>query len=232
MPDFAKNYEIGIKGDLLDRRFQYNADVFLINLENFQFNSYSPSGLPAVYNGSTARSKGVELELDAKVTQRLSTKLGYTYTDATVVDPTNIYDLPAFGGPGSTPVLAVAVPEGTRLPGVPKSVFNLGVDYKMPLAGTWSLDYHISGTYHTSSPGAIPGVYLSGYTIPSAKILDAKITLDSGKAWSIDLFGDNLTSDPNISGAVGVQGLPLNTLNFRNVSRPRTIGLTARYHFE
>ena len=231
-PDFSKNYEAGIKGSALNSRVQYTADVFVINLNDFQFDSYSPSGLPAVYNGSKARSKGVELEATAKLTQRITGSIGYSYTDAVVNQTTNIYDLPAFGGPGSTPVLAVAIPDGTRLPGVPKSVVTAAIDYRLPLGQAgWSLDWHADGVYRTSSPGSIPGVYVSGWTIDSSKILNARMTLDSGKQWAFDLFGTNLTSDPAYSGAVGVQGLPLNTLNYRNVTRPRTLGITARYRF-
>lgn len=232
-PDFSKNYEIGVKGSALDSRLKYTADVFVIDLNDFQFDSYSPSGLPAVYNGSKARSKGAELELTAKLGARATASLGYSYTDATVSQSTNIFDLPAFGGPASTPVLTVAIPAGTRLPGVPKSVFTAGVDYRVGLGSTgWFANWHIDGVYRTSAPGAIPGVYLSGWKMPAAKILNTTVTFSTGKQWSFDLFGTNLTSDPGYSGAVGVQGLPLNTLNYRNVSRPRTIGLSARFHFD
>jgi iron complex outermembrane receptor protein len=232
-PDFSKNYEVGLKGSAFNSRLQYTADVFLINLDNFQFDSYSPSGLPAVYNGSEARSKGAEIQLNAALTRSITASLGYNYTDAVVTEATSIYDLPAFGGPGSTPVLAVAIPEGTRLPGVPKSIVNAALDYRMPVGSAgWSLDYHIDEMYRTSAPGAIPGVFLSGYTIESWRILNAVISLDSGKRWSFELYGDNLTSDPEYSGAIGVQGLPLNSLNDRDVARPRTIGLMAHFHLE
>ncbi len=232
-PDFTKNYEIGIKGSALNSKVQYTADIFVINLNDFQFNSFSPSGLPAVYNGSTARSKGAEIEVTAKLTQRITGSLGYSYTDAYVTQATNIYDLPAFGGPGSTPVLAVAIPEGTRLPGVPKNVVTTSVHYRVPLAASgWSTDWHADGVYRTSAPGAIPGVYVTGWTLDTSKVLNAGVTLDNGKQWSFDLFGTNLTSDAGVSGAVGNQGLPLNTLHYVNVSRPRTIGLSARYRFQ
>jgi hypothetical protein len=103
----------------------------------------------------------------------------------------------------------------------------------MPVGSAgWSLDYHIDEMYRTSAPGAIPGVFLSGYTIESWRILNAVISLDSGKRWSFELYGDNLTSDPEYSGAIGVQGLPLNSLNDRDVARPRTIGLMAHFHLE
>ncbi len=232
-PDFSKNYEVGVKGSALDSRVQYSADVFIINLNDFQFDSYSPSGLPAAYNGSKAQSKGAELQAQAKLTRQLTLSLGYTYTQATVSEATNIYDLPAFGGPGSTPVLAVAIPEGTRLPGVPKSVVNAALDYTMPVGGSgWSSIFQVDGNYRTNESGAIPGVYLTGYTINAAKILNASVTLNEGKRWAFSLFGTNLTSDPAYSGAVGVQGSPVNALNYRDVTRPRTIGLSARYHFD
>jgi iron complex outermembrane recepter protein len=231
-PDFARNYEVGIKGSTAESRLAYVADLFLVNLDDFQFNSFSPSGLPSVYNGSKARSKGGEVQLTARITSRVTASLAYSYTNASVVEATNIYDLPAFGGPGSTPVLAVSIPEGTRLPGVPKSVVNIAVDYRVPLGSSgWTTDLHADGVYRTSAPGAIPGVYVSGWTMESAKIINAGITFDNGRRLALDIFGTNLTSDPAISGAVGVQGLPLNTLHYVTVTRPRTIGLSARYRF-
>jgi iron complex outermembrane recepter protein len=231
-PDFAKNYEIGIKGALPSPRLQYTVDVFVIDLKDFQFNSFSPSGLPGVFNGSKARSKGAELELNAQLTNRFSTSIGYSYTDASVTQATNIYDLPAFSGPGGTPILNIAIPEGTRLPGVPKNVVSASLDYRMPLhvPGS-SMNWHIDAVHHGSAPGAIPGVYVSGWTLDSATILNARITLDNGKQWSVDVFGTNLTSDTAYSGAIGVQGLPENTLHYRNVTRPRTLGLAARFRF-
>ena len=236
-PDLVKNYEAGIKGDLGHDRFRYVADVFFIDLLNFQFDSYSPSGSPAVYNGSTAKSKGLELQVDARITSQLSGTFSYTYTDAAVSNSTNIYDLPPFAGAGSggpvlAPILAVQIPAGTRLPGVPKNVFNVGLDYKMPISGDWALDYRANGIYRTSAPGAIPGIFLSNWTIPSSKIIDANVTLEKGKRWGLEMYGTNLTSDPGYTGATGQQGSPVNTFENRVVTRPRTVGLLIHYHFE
>src|SRR5262249_20855131 len=69
-PDLAKNYEIGIKGALLDRRLSYTVDVYRVNLNNFQFDGVNLSGLPLTYNGSTARSQGAEVELQASLGRR------------------------------------------------------------------------------------------------------------------------------------------------------------------
>lgn len=230
-PDLSKNYEIGIKGDVDRGRFKYTADVFYIDLQNFQFDSYSPGGNATVYNGSKANSKGAELELSYQLMRGLLASFSYGYTDATVTEATTIYDLPAFGGPGSTPVVSVAIPQGTRLPGVPKNDVNLGLDYLQPVTSDWTVDYHVDGVYRTSAPGSIPTSFLSSWEMSSSKIINADVTLANGR-WAFDLYGTNLTSDTAYSGAVGQQGLPLNTFDSRVVTRPRTVGVMIHYDFE
>jgi len=231
-PDLAKNYEFGIKGTAVDQRLRYTADVFLINLENFQFNSYTPSFQNAVFNGAEARSKGAELELESRLTQRLQAQIAYTYTEAYATKAVTLYDLPSYATPGTAPVLNINIPAGTRLPGVPTHAATLGVDYLMPGFSTthpdWSLNWHVSYSYRNAAPAAIPSARLPAWTLEPVKVLGARVTLDSGRAWSLSLFGTNLTNDPGISGGTGVQTVP-NPLAYQNVMRPRTIGLEYDY---
>ncbi len=107
-PDLAKNYEVGLKGALLGHRLTYTVDVYRVNLDNFQFDGVNLSGLPLTYNGSTARSQGAELELQASLGQRARISLGYVYTDATVRKTFGLFDYPSYalipslGGTGDT----------------------------------------------------------------------------------------------------------------------------------
>ncbi len=64
-PDVAKNYEVGFKGTVLDRRLRYSADIFRIDLNNFQFDTVNFAGFPVTFNGKKARSQGAEVELQA-----------------------------------------------------------------------------------------------------------------------------------------------------------------------
>ena len=98
-PDYAKNYEVGVKGTALDQRVRYSADVFLIHLTDFQFQLSNLSGIPATYNGSRAETKGLELAAEMRLTNRLDVTFGYTYTQATVTAPVSIYDLGFCGTP-------------------------------------------------------------------------------------------------------------------------------------
>ena len=233
-PDYAKNYEIGIKGTGLGQRLRYSVDLFRIDIADFQFNGFAPSGLPGVFNGKKARSEGAELELEVQVTHALNLGFGFSYTDATVNEATQIQDYPVGGPvPPDQWVTSIDLPAGTRLPSVPKSVFTASADYRMPLAGAsgWSLDWHVDGVQRASAPGSIPGLYVSAWTLESVTILNARISLDSGRQWSVDLYGTNLTSDIAYSGAIGLQDVS-NTLSYRNVAQPRTIGISARYRFK
>jgi iron complex outermembrane recepter protein len=239
-PDLAKNYEVGVKGSLLDRRVVYTADVYRINLSNFQFNAVDLSGIPATYNGATARSQGVEFDVRLLVTKRTNVTLGYAYTDAKVTKTVQLndypsYALPAFGGTGQTvalfggPILA-----GSRLPGVPQSTFTMGIDHtlQLPLAagGSWPLTLHLDGAYRSSETADIQATSPYNWNIPWSFVGNARATLDVGDHLSYGVFINNLTNDPGYSGGNNDQTVP-NYSRARFVITPRTYGLMLRYHF-
>jgi outer membrane receptor for ferric coprogen and ferric-rhodotorulic acid len=76
----AKNYEVGIKGSAFDRKLRYSADVYRVNLNNFQFDSANLSFFPIAFNGETARSQGVELELEAALARNTTVALGQSHS--------------------------------------------------------------------------------------------------------------------------------------------------------
>jgi len=240
-PDFAKNYEVGVKGTLLEKRLSYSAAVYRIDLTNFQFNAYSLSGYSATFNGSSARSKGVEFELHAAATKDLTLFAGYTYTDAKTTAGVTKYDLqpyaliPAFGGTGITETaLAFTIPSGARLPGVPQNTATFGMDYTVPaaiLSGQGlSLTLHADGAYRSSANGNIDTTSIFFWKIPSSFITNARATLGLGERTSVDLFANNITSDAAYSGAAYPQTI-VSPYQLRTVTRPRTVGLTLHYKF-
>lgn len=86
-PSFGRGEEIGAKADFLHHRIDLTAALFLIN-ETHVLTPYAdgtdalcPTGGCETQAGA-ARSKGVELELDAKPTDALTLIAGYAYTDA------------------------------------------------------------------------------------------------------------------------------------------------------
>ena len=237
-PDLAKNYEVGIKGTALDQRLRYSVDAFLIDLSTFQFAYSNLSGIPATYNGGSARSKGGELELQARATNRLSVTFGYTYTDATVTQSLQLYDLGFCGDPTC---LLVSLKSGALLPGVPKNTVNAALDYLMPLAhagsAPWSINFHADAVYRDSATSVIDNTSRSYWVIPSSTTVNSSVALFTGSNWNYSLFVNNLTNEAGYSGGRGtaqdpttLQPLP-NFTQTRVVARPRTFGLRVGYKF-
>jgi outer membrane receptor protein involved in Fe transport len=244
-PDLAKNYEAGIKGTALDGRLRYSADAFLIDLDNFQFALANLSGIPGTFNGRSARSKGTELELQARLTDRLTATLGHAYTEATVTKSVNLSDL-GYCDDGSGNFVygvcpLVSLQSGALLPGVPKQTLSAAFDYQLPLAhaggAPWSLNFHADLVYRDSAPSVIDPGSRSYWVIPSSTMINAAISFAAGTAWSCDLFVNNVSNEAGYSGGRGTaqdpvtrQPLP-NFTATRVVARPRTVGLRFGYRF-
>ncbi|WP_321389795.1 TonB-dependent receptor [Emcibacter sp.] len=84
--DAIKNYEIGVKGNLLDRRLQFSAAAYQIDWSDVQTSVYMATcGFSYIGNteGATAaRSKGVEFESSARLTDSLTLFVNASYTDS------------------------------------------------------------------------------------------------------------------------------------------------------
>ena len=244
-PDLARNYELGIKGTALEQRLRYSLDVFLIDLSTFQFALANLSGIPGTFNGRSARSKGTELELQARITNRLSATLGHAYTDATVTKSVNLSDLGYCNDGmgnfvyGICPL--VSLKSGALLPGVPKQTISAALDYQLPLArggsNPWSLNFHADLVYRDAAPSVIDPASRSYWVIPSSTMINAAVSLAAGSAWSAALFVNNLSNQAGYSGGRGtaqdpatLQPLP-NFTATRVVARPRTLGLRVGFKF-
>jgi iron complex outermembrane receptor protein len=233
-PDKSKNHEVGVKGQLFGRALRYTVDVFLIKLDNFQFNSFSNNGFPAVFNGTEAKSKGAELETQFQMTRQLSLGLSYAYTDAkvskgfTINDyvPLTLIDSP--DNPQLSPAASIA--RNARLPVTPQNSANAMVNYTIPL-GSAALQLHADLAYRDSAPAYIDPTSPRYWIIPSSLVANTRLTYDSGQHWSADFFVNNLTNEVVVSGSSGtLQTLP-NIFQQRYVGRPRTLGVGAHYQF-
>ena len=139
----AKNYEVGIKSSLFDRRVYFDLDLFDADYFGFQTSvtSVLPDGTFLTYLNSVGhlRTRGVEMDAQAKATANLTLSGSFAYTRATVVDFPNG---PCFTGQTlaqgcyvdntNSKVQNLA---GKPLNNVPKAKGNLGGEYDQPLGG-------------------------------------------------------------------------------------------------
>jgi outer membrane receptor protein involved in Fe transport len=124
-PDTVLNYELGLKGEL-GRTFKFTVDLFQEDWNKPQLNILTPVGaFYAAVNGNTARSRGVEVSLEERLSKELSVSTAYTYTDAELSSGFVVAGT-TFGG------------DGTRLPGVPTNQLSLGADYLRPIGADYS----------------------------------------------------------------------------------------------
>ncbi len=59
----------------------------------------------------------------------------------------------------------------------------------------------------------------------------ARLTFDPGHNVAFDVFVNNFTNNAGYTGGSNVQ-IEANFARYRNVARPRTVGLTARLSFK
>lgn len=240
-PDLAKNYEVGVKGSLFQHRVDFFADVYLVNLYNFQFDSLNLSQVAGAFNGKQARSQGFEFESHMLLTDHLNAGIGYAFTRSYVTSSFNILDYPPYalipseGGTGALASLfGGGIAAGTPLPGVSRNVVNASLDYSLAAKflgdGNWAWKFHVDGSYRSSQDGNISPSSIYEFTIPSSFIANARVSLDQTNQFSYSFFIRNITNNPDITGGVNDQEFA-NPYRLRNVGRPRTVGLGVRYQF-
>jgi outer membrane receptor protein involved in Fe transport len=241
-PDFAKNYEVGVKGTSLGNRLQYYADVYRIDVTSFQFDGEDFSYFPATYNGKGSRSQGAELSLTAALSRSTRATVSYGYTRAKVTQTFELSDyptyatIPSLGGAGQTaPLFNGPITAGTRLPGVPLNSASFSVDHTVSLpmigGGAGALELHVDGAYRSATSATILASTPFNWTIPGSFSGDARATLVTGGRVSYSLFVNNFTDCLCYSGGQNIQSLP-NYSRDRYIARPRTFGLTLQYDFD
>jgi iron complex outermembrane receptor protein len=138
----AKNYEIGMKSTLFDRRLYLNVTAFNADFYGFQttITATLPDGtfLTALNSVGHLRTRGLEVDALARITSRLRLNAAGAYTDATVIEFPNgpCYNNQALSAGGchldntNSRVQDLA---GERLNNTPEWKFNIGGQYDVPL---------------------------------------------------------------------------------------------------
>jgi len=139
----AKNYEVGLKSSLFDRRVYFDLTLFDADYHGFQTSVTStlPDGTFLTYLNSVGhlRTRGVEIDASAKPVPNFTLNGSFAYTDATVAEfpngpcyPNQTLDQGCYVDSTNSRVQNLA---GKRLNNVPKVKFNVGGEYDQPLPG-------------------------------------------------------------------------------------------------
>jgi outer membrane receptor protein involved in Fe transport len=216
-PDTADNYEIGLKGTL-GGRFRYSTAVFDIQWHHIQEGvDLTPLVLPGALNIGDGYSRGVELEVDALLTDHLTAHVDYTYdhTKFTSLDP-------LFHTPNSS---FAPPPPGGPLPGTPKNSVAVGLEYRHAAFGHAEWRYAVNAHYQSA---VVPVLSATAVTVSGFTMLDTRLSYEQSH-WTTTLYVDNVT---DTLGITSYQDPALFGNRYQAiVSTPRTVGLELAYSF-
>jgi len=130
--DYLKNYEIGWKTSWFNNTLRWNGAVYVERWNDFQFSFLGANGLTEIRNAGKAKMKGVETDVNWRVTEGLSLIGSAAYTDAQL-------DEDYIPNPSNPP----AALRGDALPVTPKFKANLTGRYTWKMA---DYDAHVQAS--------------------------------------------------------------------------------------
>jgi outer membrane receptor protein involved in Fe transport len=244
--DSLWSYEIGAKNSLLDRRFEINSSLFIIDWKNIQQNVYLPScGYTFTANLGQVQSRGGDIDIKFRPGEALMLGLTVGYTDAkyTRASCAGVLQFDANSGlcagivDGTATTAPPVVSAGNRLVGAPWTILTsaertfrewngrrpyLRIDYQFTTAQTALLPGQ--DTHNALNDPTIPG-------LPETKNLQ----LRAGCRWNgydVSLFAQNvLDQNPVLFESRDINNNATDNLYFIRGQRPRTIGVTATYRY-
>jgi outer membrane receptor protein involved in Fe transport len=215
-PDKTENYEIGVKGDVLNHALSFDMSVYYIDWRQLQINLFSEE-LTSTYtsNAGRAKSDGVELSVEARPFSglKLSSWLAYALADLTEVPP-------------SGQVLgSVYENVGDRLPYSTRFSGNIALDQEFPITRNISGFVGVTESYVGGRLGSFTVTPQREYYSPYSQT-DLRVGARL-RTWTLNLFVNNATDKRGVLGG-GMGTYP--PFAFR-IIQPRTIGLSVSEDF-
>jgi len=130
-PEYAWSYEIGAKTEWFENRMRANVAAFAVDYEDLQVRSVNADCVCLVVsNAGDAKIKGVELELQALLTENLNVWFNGSWLDTEYVDYVDSLGI---------------VFSGNTMQRVPEFSYSVGAEWTIPQLGPWDLS--IRGDY-------------------------------------------------------------------------------------
>lgn len=173
----VKNFELGFKSELFDRKVRLNIAAFYQKYKDFQAQDIRAiNGVPTILiaNAGGLRTKGVEVEVNVRATPTLSLNGGITYADSAFTDYLK-------GG------VQLA---GQRLTNAPRLTTVLGLSVDRPVNDRYTVHGNIGLSYRSKTYKLVaqPTSIQNGYALVNAR---ASIG-PSDDAWRLGVYARNL----------------------------------------
>lgn len=242
-PESLYNYEVGLKGNLFDRKVVVSSAAFYMDYRDKQIsvaqpNPLTPSGFSNfIRNAGAARVYGAEANVTIIPVRNLTMNVGYTYLDAKYSDfEVNVNSGLAGSFVSScvpntvigTGVFCRANLRGNRLERTPKHSITGSARYSIPIADRTRI--YAEGDVRYTGNRAIDEFnvrFISAFTTANVRVGVETPT------YSLLAYVDNVFDSDTIQGAVGVgdQNNPGNLANILQLPDRRHFGVRGSYKF-
>lgn len=205
-PERSTNYEVGIKSSFLGGHATVNMSVFRTEFTDLQQSAYDPDRRTFLTrNAASARSQGVEFEMQLLPTPSLSLNASVAYLDAKFLNypgaPCLAYETLAQCNSADPVSIAAHNIAGLPLQFAPKWSGNVGIEHRLDMG-----DYRLT----TGVNGQFRGDYFvaDGYS-PIWGVQDGWVKLDGrlqfgprDDRWNVAVIGRNLTDKHTVGAAL------------------------------
>ena len=195
-PEKSNDYELGLRSEWFDRRLILNGTVYDTEYTDFQVQTIIPNILNTfiLTNIPKVRTRGVELDAIAQITEGLHFNLGYAYTDAYAVN----YPVGQCYSGQTLPATCTASPsfqnlDGATLPNAPKNKVSVGLDYQRNIPGLpVDGDFTVTSFWQSAEDFSItrdPGTIQPAYGITN---MNLRLTPQAIPHLSFSIFCNNV----------------------------------------
>jgi len=222
-PDTLRNYEIGWKSDLFDRRLRLNAAAYAIRWSDIQIASTDKTGaFTFTTNAGTASVDGFELEAQMLITTGLELDLAGSYENARLTE-----DQPNPQGlPFNKLINTNYAFNGDKLAEVPPVTLNAALTYSFPVSATATVSLRSDVTYRDASNTQANTQSQFNVRLASYTLVNLRAGVDWNE-WNLTAFAKNLFDKRAQVDAISSQQDPLALITLR----PRTVGLQVTRKF-
>ena len=216
-PEYALNYELGVKSAFFNQRLRLNAAGFVTKIDDFQVFQFVPTAASgtvlSLTNAGKVTSQGIELDISATLSDNLSLSVNSAFTQARFDQFKN------GGGVGQHY-------DDNYLPYAPTQSWFAALDYTRPvfkqLTFYTHLNYGHTGAYF-SNPNNAPA-----NDIPERGVANARVGLKRAATWDLSLWIKNMSNETDLrQRSVSFLGVPRGVY-----TPPRTYGLTLNYQID
>ena len=229
----SRSIEAGVKADLFNKRARLNLGVFQYDVKDLQLTAVGgTNNANVLLNAKKASGQGLEMDLQAYVTDQLLATLGVGYNDTKIKDPNllvavcqacTVTDPKVVVNTSPTTTTTYANINGNPLPQAPRTTVNFSLRYSQPVASgevyaytDWvyrsKINFFLYESPEFTGKALTEGGLRVGYLWGSGK-------------YDLALFGRNITDQTRIVG-----GIDFNNLT-GFINEPRTWGVQFKAQF-